>query len=122
MQMIFSNTVMIPYWTISVKWLGIERHDNPCGDDVTWEWLTTFADENGFWYKSLQIQLQGWYFLSMTFTYFGLFLSLTTVLDLYLVLRNPFANSEKRVKKFIFINFLTALFLGCLSLSLTKSK
>ena len=58
----------------------------------------------------------------MTFTYFGLFLSLTTVFDLYMVLRNPFANSEKRVKKLIFINFLTALFLGSLSLSLTKSK
>ena len=39
LQQMFSYTVMIPYWTISVKWFGISRHDNPCGDSVTWEWL-----------------------------------------------------------------------------------
>ena len=58
----------------------------------------------------------------MCFTYLGLFLSLTTVLDLYLVLRNPFANSQKRVKKMMLMSVLMALALGSLSLALTKSK
>ena len=60
--------------------------------------------------------------MSMTFTYFGLFLSLITVIDLYMVLRNPFANSDKRVKKLILIAMMLALVLGTISLYLTSSK
>eukprot|EP00353_Schmidingerella_taraikaensis_P017023 CAMPEP_0185624010 /NCGR_PEP_ID=MMETSP0436-20130131/60285_1 /TAXON_ID=626734 ORGANISM="Favella taraikaensis, Strain Fe Narragansett Bay" /NCGR_SAMPLE_ID=MMETSP0436 /ASSEMBLY_ACC=CAM_ASM_000390 /LENGTH=73 /DNA_ID=CAMNT_0028266297 /DNA_START=305 /DNA_END=526 /DNA_ORIENTATION=- len=73
---------MVPYYTVIVKWFGMTVN-NPCNEPLTWDWLTAFANENGYWFKSLQVQLQGWYFLSMCFTYFGLFLSLTTVVDLY---------------------------------------
>ena len=58
----------------------------------------------------------------MVMTYFGLFLSLITVVDLYLVLRNPFSDSDKRVKKLIMVALIFALMLGTVSLYLTTSK
>lgn len=39
-----------------------------------------------------------------------------------MVLRNPFANSDKRVKKLILIAMMLALVLGTISLYLTSSK
>ena len=57
----------------------------------------------------------------MIFTYLGLFLSLVTVFDLYIVLHNPFSNSEKRVRKYMLLSILLAIFLGSVSLDLTNS-
>ena len=54
LRMLFSYTVMVPYWTISVKWLGMS-HTNLCEEDLTWEWLKSFNEANSHWYLSLEV-------------------------------------------------------------------
>ena len=39
LEVLFSYTAMIPYWTISVKWLG-RYHEDACGGEITWGYLT----------------------------------------------------------------------------------
>ena len=52
----------------------------------------------------------------------SLFFSLSLILDLYLVLRNPFTASEKRLKKFITYSVVASVFLSVIGLRMTKSK
>ena len=67
-------------------------------------------------------RLQSWYLLSITISYMSLFFSLSTVLDLYLVLKNPFSSSEKRIKKFIIASVLSAVTFASVGLVLTNRQ
>jgi len=118
---LFSWTAVIPFWTISLKWLNIE-HCNICDEPIDWKYLEDFAAANGYWYGSVGMRLQGWYFCSIAVTYCSLFFSLATVVDLYLLLRNPFSSSESRINKFIFIAVVASFVLASLGLSLTKRR
>ena len=52
----------------------------------------------------------------------SLFFSLSTIIDLYSLLKNPFSSSEKRIKKYIMISIILAVGLASIGLVLTKSK
>ena len=52
----------------------------------------------------------------------SLFLFACTILDLYLVMKNPFANNEKRVKIMIGVSITAAIALATTGLFLTRSK
>ena len=70
----------------------------------------------------MSIRLKYWYLISISVSYMSLFFSLSTVLDLYLVLRSPFSSSEKRIKKFILISVILAVVFATLGLKMTQSK
>ena len=70
----------------------------------------------------MSIRLEMWYVLSISVTYMSIFFSLAAIMDLYLVLRNPFSSSEKRIKKFIVISIVLSLICACSGLAFTKSK
>ena len=70
----------------------------------------------------MAVRLQCWYLISISVSYMSLFFSLSTILDLYLVLKNPFSSSEKRIKKFITISVITSILLASMGLALTKSR
>ena len=55
-------------------------------------------------------------------SYMSLFFSLSTVLDLYLVLKNPFSSSEKRIKKYIIVSIMLAFCFASIGLAFTKNK
>ena len=67
-------------------------------------------------------RLQSWYLISITISYMSLFFSLSTVMDLYLVLKNPFSSSEKRIKKFIVASVLLAVTFASIGLVLTNKR
>ena len=64
-----------------MEWFGIRYYDK-FGNLITWSELEYFYNENHFWYGSVSIRLQSWYFMSIWVSYMSLFLSLATVLDL----------------------------------------
>ena len=81
-----------------------------------------YKDEHGYWYGAVSTRLQMWYVLSIAVSYMSLFLSLSTVLDLYLVLKNPFSSSQKRIKKFVVVSIFFSFLFASLGLVLTKDK
>ena len=121
LERLFSWTFMEPYYYISIEWLGIEYYDKN-GNEITWASLEAYQEKNGFWYGSMATRLQSWYLLSITISYMSLFFSLSTVMDLYLVLKNPFSSSEKRIKKFIIASVLSAVTFASVGLVLTNRQ
>ena len=71
-------------------------------------------------YNTLQIRLEAWYFVTVCVIYISLFLFACTILDLYLVMKNPFANSEKRIKIMMVVSITAAIALATTGLVLTK--
>lgn len=63
-----------------------------------------------------------WYIISITISYMSLFLSLSTILDLYLVLNSPFSSSEKRIRRFVAVSIILSLLFAILGLKMTRSK
>ena len=70
----------------------------------------------------MTLRLQSWYLISITISYMSLFFSLSTVMDLYFVLKNPFSSSEKRIKKFIIASVLSAVTFASVGLVLTNRQ
>ena len=70
----------------------------------------------------MAMRLQSWYLLSITISYISLFLSLSTVMDLYFVLKNPFSSSEKRIKKCIAASVIGAITFASVGLVLTNKR
>ena len=89
---------------------------------ITWDQLVAYKDANGYWYGAVALRLQSWYLISISVSYMSLFFSLSAVLDLYSLLKNPFASSEKRIKKYIMISIVLAIGFASIGLALTKSK
>ena len=58
--------------------------------------------------------------MTLAAIYISLFLYACTILDLYLVMKNPFANSEKRIKVMIGVSIALAISLALVGLVLTK--
>jgi len=69
-----------------------------------------------------RIRLSSWYFLSVMVSYMSLFFSLSIILDLYYVLKNPFSSTEARIKKMTAATVITSIILAALGLKLTLSK
>ena len=92
------------------------------GDQVgPWPWddMMAFYEEKRYFPNTTQIRLASWYLSTICAVYISLFLQSATILDLYLVLKNPFASSEKRVKRFIAISIGMAAALSVVGLGLT---
>ena len=121
-ERLFSWTFLVPYYTIVVKWLGTDIDARNGSGQITWTYLQNYADENHYWYGAVAIRLQFWYIMSIAISYMSLFLSLSTVLDLYLVLKSPFSSSEKRIKKFVMISMILSLVFAIIGLRMSRSK
>ena len=74
--------------------------------DREWVDMRAHYHEHGTFYNTLQIRLEAWYFATVCVIYMSLFLFACTILDLYLVMKNPFANNEKRVKIMIGVSIV----------------
>ena len=74
--------------------------------DREWVDMRAHYHEHGTFYNTLQIRLEAWYFATVCVIYMSLFLFACTILDLYLVMKNPFANNEKRVKIMIGVSII----------------
>ena len=70
----------------------------------------------------MAMRLQSWYLLSITISYMSLFFSLSTVMDLYLVLKNPFSSSETRIRKCIVASVIAAFTFASMGLVLTNKR
>ena len=81
--------------------------------------MKAYYATNGYFPNTVQIRLASWYLSTICAVYISLFLQSATILDLYLVLKNPFASSEKRVKSFIAISIGMATALSVVGLGLT---
>ena len=68
----------------------------------------------------MSLRLKSWYLISITISYMSLFFSLSTVMDLYFVLKSPFSSSEKRVKKLIIASVLASISFASIGLVLTN--
>ena len=112
---------MQPYYYFFTKLFGVEHYTHS-GTEVTWDYLLEFYEEHGYWYGAVSIRLQAWYLISISVSYMSIFFSLSTVLDLYLVLKNPFASSDKRLKKAITASIISAILLAWIGLIFTRSK
>lgn len=122
LERLFSWTFLQPYYTVVVKWFKIDIEAANGTGTLTWEYLKDYDAINHYWYGAVAIRLQVWYILSISISYMSLFLSLSTVLDLYLVLNSPFSSSEKRIRKFIFVSVILAFLFAFLGLKMTRSK
>ena len=86
---------------------------------MEWKDMKEHYDLYGTFYNTTQIRLESWYTFTLMAIYISLFLYACTVLDLYLVMKNPFASSEKRIKGMIWGSIILASLLahGCLYLT-----
>jgi hypothetical protein len=69
---------------------------------------------------TVKIRVRYWYLLSEFMIYLSLFLNLVTVLDLYLMLFNPFKNTTKRPKNLVILSTLCSVVLAIIGLILTE--
>ena len=110
---LFCVTIQYPIHYVLVKIFG--REVGP----YNWDDMLAFYDTNGCFQNTIQLRLAAWYLTTVFAVYISLFLQSFTILDLYLVLKNPFASSENRVKKFIAISIAIASFLSIVVFGLT---
>ena len=81
--------------------------------------MLEFYNENKYFENTIQVRLASWYLTTVCAVYISLFLQSATILDLYLVLKNPFGSSEKRIQTFIIVSIGLAVVLSSIGLGLT---
>ena len=116
MNWLFATTVQYPIYYVLMEKCGLSWLDR------SWVDMQYHYDQHGTFYNTLQIRLESWYFATVCVIYMSLFLFACTILDLYLVMKNPFANNEKRIKVMISFSIIAATALACTGLVLTKSR
>jgi hypothetical protein len=77
---------------------------------------------NHYFSVTVKIRVRYWYLLSEFMIYLSLFLNLVTVLDLYLMLFNPFKNTTKRPKNLVILSTMCSVVLAVVGLILTENK
>ena len=79
-------------------------------------------EAKGILMGSATVRLGSWYFISIMVSYMSLFFSSTIILDLYSMLKNPFASTEARMKKFTAMTIILSIIFSALGLRLTLSR
>ena len=121
LERLFSWTAIQPFFYMAIQWFGAE-YVTEAGEPVTWEFLLKYYSEHEYWYGAVSVRLQGWYLITIIVSYMSIFFSLSTVLDLYLMLKNPFSSSEKRIKKAMTGSIIAAVILAWIGLIFTRAK
>ena len=111
---LFATTVQYPIYYVFIEKCGFQWFDR------SWVDMEAHYTEYRTFYNTLQIRLEAWYFVTVCVIYISLFLFACTILDLYLVMKNPFANSEKRIKIMMVVSVIAAVALATTGLVLTK--
>ena len=94
---LFAYTAQLPYMFLFCT----PRFTSSCND-------VNFIEEynnDGYFEKTVKIRVRYWYLISEFVLYLSLLLNLCTVLDLYLMLFNPFKNTAKRPKNLVMCYF-----------------
>lgn len=68
------------------------------------------------------MRVRYWYLISESIIYLSLFLNLVTVLDLYLMLFNPFKNTKNRPRNMVILSAVSSVVVATVGLILTENK
>ena len=88
---LFAFTVQYPFLMIFYRITGLKVGDKAYDD------MLDYYDEHQYFESTIQVRLASWYLTTVFAVYISLFLQSSTILDLYLLLKNPFSSSEKRI-------------------------
>lgn len=87
--------------------------------DKAYDDMLEYYDEHQYFESTIQVRLASWYLTTVFAVYISLFLQSSTILDLYLLLKNPFSSSEKRIQRFVAVSVGLAASLSIIGLVLT---
>lgn len=79
-------------------------------------------DSVGEMNDTVQQKIGGWFLITMTISYVGMFLNTSIIYDLKLVIENPFQSSEKRAQKFTIISVILGFIFAFTNYLLAYSK
>jgi len=111
--------VQDPYYYVKCKWL------NMC--DVSWEQKlkekqSDIYGSQGFYANTVSLRLRWWFLTTEMMLFISLMLNLFTILDLYIVLTNPFKNPSGRPAMWLWTSVSIAFIFSTFSLIETEDK
>lgn len=112
---LYAITVQYPWVYLTCKTQGSNYEKCWNGAQHTLETYQQFD-------TSAQQRLAGWYFISITISYVSLLLNSAIILELRLVIEDPFKPSEKRIAKYVAISVFLAVLFSYVGLKLTINK
>ena len=111
---LFATTVQYPIYYVLMEKCGLSWLH------LSWPEMKAAYKEQGYFYNTLALRLEAWYLGTICVIYISQFLFACTIFDLYMVMKDPFANSDKRIKTMIAIAIGLAVILASTGLFLTK--
>jgi hypothetical protein len=100
LDILFAQTVQYPQCKVYCNFF-----ENLCNQDCK---NLLLGQRVSYWTAATRVKY--WFYLTMTCSYISLSIGSLTIVDLYLLLTNPFASTRTRNKRLFFFVFLSAIF------------
>jgi hypothetical protein len=108
---LFALTVQIPFLEVKCQLL------NKCDYN---DFMTFYYSNENFFDNTVQLRVSFWFLCSSTFIFASLILNTCTIIDLYMMIYNPFKNLTKKVKKMLITALLISFILAIIGLIETR--